>query len=100
MTLFRSVRILSAIESVLFVALLVVWLGAIDDQAKFALGLTHGIGVIVLALLIAWGCLRGSLPWPLLAAAVSPLGPVAVAVGIEWLRRRPPVPSQATNHLA
>ena len=87
-TLFGAVRLMSALESLLFVALLVVWLGELDDGAKFVLGLTHGIGVIVLCLMIAWGCLRGSLPWPLLAAGVSPLGPVAVAVGIEWLRRR------------
>jgi len=86
--LFRAVRVMSAVESLLFVALLVVWLGELNDGAKFVLGLTHGIGVIVLCLLIAWGCLRGSLPWPLLAAGVSPLGPVAVAIGIEWLRRR------------
>ena len=89
-TLFRVVRLMSALESALFVALLVVWLGQIDEQAKFVLGLTHGIGVIVLCVLIAWGCLRGFLPWPLLAAGVSPLGPVAVAIGIEWLRRRQP----------
>lgn len=87
-SLFGTVRLLSAVESALFVALLVVWLGELDDGLKFALGLTHGVGVIALCLLIGWGCLRGTLPWPLLAAGVSPLGPVAVAVGIEWLRRR------------
>lgn len=91
-TLFGAVRLLSAVESALFIALLVVWLGDLDDGARFALGLTHGIGVIALCLLIGWGCLLGSLPWPLLAAAVSPLGPVAVAAGIEWMRRRRGVP--------
>jgi hypothetical protein len=88
MDLFRTVRLLSAVESALFVALLVVWLGRIDERAEFALGLTHGLGVIALCVLIWWGCMRRVFPWPLLAAGVSPLGPVAVAVGIEILRRR------------
>jgi cytochrome b561 len=86
--LFHAVRLLSALESVLFVALLVVWLGRVDEQAEFVLGLTHGLGVIVLCLLIWVGCMRRVFPWPLLAAAVSPLGPIAAAVGIEILRRR------------
>ncbi len=88
MDLFHAVRLLSALESVLFVALLVVWLGRVDEQAEFVLGLTHGLGVIVLCLLIWVGCMRRVFPWPLLAAAVSPLGPIAAAVGIEILRRR------------
>jgi hypothetical protein len=32
--------------------------------------------------------MRRVFPWPLLAAAVSPLGPLAAAAGIEYLRRR------------
>ena len=88
MDLFRTVRLLSAVESVLFATLLVVWLGRVDEQAEFVLGLTHGLGVIALCVLIWWGCMRRVFPWPLLAAGVSPLGPVAVAVGIEVLRRR------------
>lgn len=90
MDLFRIVRILSGIESVLFVCLLVVWLGKLSERAEFVLGLSHGIGVIVLCLLIWLGCMRRVFPWPLLAAAVSPLGPLAAALGIEWLRRRRP----------
>lgn len=88
MTLFRFVRIFSGAESALFVALLVVWLGGLSERAEFVLGLTHGIGVIVLCLLIWLGCLRRVFPWPLLAAAVSPLGPIAAAIGIEIIRRR------------
>lgn len=88
MDLFRIVRILSGVESVLFVSLLVVWLGKLSERAEFVLGLSHGIGVIVLCGLIWLGCMRRVFPWPLLAAAVSPLGPLAAAMGIEWLRRR------------
>jgi hypothetical protein len=88
MDLFRTVQILAGLESALFVSLLVVWLGKVDERAEFVLGLSHGIGVIVLCLLIWLGCLRRVFPWPLLAAAVSPLGPLAAAIGIEWLRRQ------------
>ena len=87
MSLFQAVRLFSALELTLFAGLLVVWLGHIDETAKFVLGLSHGIGVIVLCLLIYAGCLRRVFPWPLLAAAVL-LGPVGSSVGIELIRRR------------
>jgi len=86
-TLFRSVRLFSALELGLFAALLVVWLGKVDETAEFVLGLSHGIGVIILCLLIYAGCLRRVFPWPLLAAAVL-LGPVGSTVGIEMMKRR------------
>jgi len=81
------VRIFSALELALFAGLLVVWLGKIDRTAEFVLGLSHGIGVILLCLLIYVGCLRKVFPWPLLAAAVL-LGPVGSTVGIEMVKRR------------
>ena len=87
MRLFRAVRLFSALELALFAGLLVVWLGEIDETAKFVLGLSHGIGVIVLCALIYVGCLRRVFPWPLLAAAVL-LGPVGSTVGIEMMKRR------------
>lgn len=86
-SLFRSVRLFSAVELALFAGLLVVWIGGIDETAEFVLGLSHGIGVIVLCLLIYVGCLRRVFPWPLLAAAVL-LGPVGSTVGIEMMKRR------------
>jgi hypothetical protein len=87
MTLFGAVRVFSALELALFAALLVVWLGHVDETAKFVLGLSHGIGVILLCLLIYIGCLKRVFPWPLLAAAVL-LGPVGSTVGIEMQKRR------------
>jgi hypothetical protein len=84
---FAAVRLFSFFELALFCALLVVWLGQIDDGAKFALGLAHGIGVIVLCVLIYIGALRRIFPWPLLAAAVL-LGPVGSTAGFELLGRR------------
>lgn len=88
MTLFRAVRLFSGVESVLFAALLVVWLGGFDRRAQFLLGLSHGIGVMFLWVLLWVGCLRKVFPWPLLAVAVSPIGPIGASIGIEMLRRR------------
>ena len=39
-------------------------------------------------LLVAYGAKRGTFPWPLLAATVSPLGPIGCSAGIEYLARR------------
>ena len=88
MSYFQGVRLYSALEVLLFSALLVVWLGRISDEAKTALGWAHGIGWIILCLLVYEGGRRRVFPWPLLAATVSPLGPLGSSLGIEFLRRR------------
>jgi hypothetical protein len=94
MAYFRAVRLYSAAEVVVFGALLVVWLGHIDETAKTALGWTHGVGWILLCVLVYVGCRRAVFPWPLLAATVSPLGPVGCTAGIEWLARQERRPRQ------
>lgn len=88
MSYFQAVRIYSAVEVAVFAALLVVWIGRIDERAEFVLGMTHGIGWIVLCGLVYVGCLRRVFPWPVLAATVSPLGPVGSTLGIELVARR------------
>jgi hypothetical protein len=85
---FQFVRLYSACEVAIFSALLVVWIGKVDEEAEMVLGWTHGFGWIALCLLVANGCRRGTFPWPLLAATVSPLGPVGSTVGIELVRHR------------
>ena len=48
------------------------------------LGWTHG-SLDRALLLVAYGCRRGTFPWPLLAATVSPLGPVGItAASSTW----------------
>jgi hypothetical protein len=84
---FKFVRIYSALEAVLFTSLLVVWIGGLSDDAKLILGWTHGFGWIFLCLLVYVGCVRKIFPWPLLAATVSPLGPIGSVIGFEWIRR-------------
>ena len=88
MSYFSAVRIYSALEVCVFAALLVVAIGGFDESLETTLGWTHGIGWILLCLAVAYGCLRRLLPWPLLAATVSPLGPVGSTVGLEYLARR------------
>lgn len=94
MSLFTAVRAFSAVESALFAALLVVWLGHIDEQATFVLGLSHGLGFLLLCALIYVACLRGAVPWPVLASAVL-LTPFGSTIHIELLRRRRPVEAGA-----
>ena len=85
---FTAVRLYSLAEVCVFAALLTVAIGELSEDAEQVLGWTHGVGWIVLCLLVAWGCRRGTFPWPLLAATVSPLGPVGSTVGFEYLARR------------
>jgi hypothetical protein len=85
---FTAVRIYSLAEVCVFTALVVVAIGDLGEGLGLVLGWTHGVGWIVLCLLVANGCRRGTFPWPLLAATVSPLGPVGSTAGIEYLARR------------
>jgi len=87
-TYFQVVRLYSLVEVCIFTALLVVAIGGLGEDAERVLGWTHGVGWIVLCLLVAHGCRRRIFPWPLLAATVSPLGPVGSTLGIEYLSRR------------
>ncbi|MEA2465827.1 MAG: hypothetical protein QOJ98_3574 [Acidobacteriota bacterium] len=92
MSYFQAVRLYSMAELAVFSTLLVVWIGGLDDGLKEILGWTHGFGWIGLCVAIFAGCGRGVFPWPVLAAAVSPLGPLGSTIGIEWTahrRRRP-----------
>ena len=85
---FQAVRLYSLAEVCVFTALLVVAIGGLGESAERVLGWTHGVGWIVLCLLVANGCRRRVFPWPLLAATVSPLGPLGCTAGIEYLARR------------
>ena len=88
MSYFQAVRLYSLAEVCVFTALLVVAIGNLNEDLELILGWTHGIGWIILCLLVAYGCSRRVFPWPLLAATVSPLGPVGSTAGLEYLARR------------
>jgi hypothetical protein len=87
-TYFQGVRLYSALEACVFTALLVVWIGGLGAHAQLVLGWCHGVGWIALSVLVLIGCLRGVFPWPVLAATVSPFGPLGSTVAIEVVARR------------
>ena len=89
MSYFTAVRLYSLFELCLFTALLVVVaIGGFSEEAELILGWSHGIGWILLCILVAIGCRRKVFPWPLLAATVSPAGPVGSTAGLEYLARK------------
>ena len=88
MSYFQGVRLYSAVEATVFAALLVVAIGELGDTAKTVLGWVHGFGWIFLCVLVYRGAVKRIFPWPLLAATVSPLGPVGCTIGFEVLIRR------------
>ena len=88
MSYFQAVRLYSLVEVCIFSALLVTAIGGLGENAELILGWTHGFGWIILCMLVAYGAKRGTFPWPLLAATVSPLGPIGSSAGIEYLARR------------
>jgi hypothetical protein len=90
MSYFQAVRLYSAAELTIFTALVVVWVGGLGDHAKEILGWCHGFGWIGLCVAIFLGCRRGVFPWPVLAAAVSPLGPLGSTIAIEITARLRP----------
>jgi hypothetical protein len=86
--LFPWVKWASYIELVLFAALLFFWIAPGYEGETSLFGLSHGIGFIVLCLLIWIAVLRHEAPYTLLAATLTPAGPVGSVIGIAWIERR------------
>jgi hypothetical protein len=78
----------SYVELAIFMGLLVVWLLPGLDEATFVFGLAHGLGYIALVIVIWIACLRHEAPYTLLAATLTPVGPVGSVIAIEYLERR------------
>jgi hypothetical protein len=85
---FRWVKLGSFLELGIFAGLLVVWAIPGLEQATFLFGLAHGIGYLALCVLIFVAILKREAPWWLLAATLTPVGPVGSVIGIEWIERR------------
>jgi hypothetical protein len=84
---FQAVRLYSAFEACVFSALLVVWIGGLGDRPQLVLGWCHGVGWLFLCAAVLVGCVRRVFPWPVLAATVSPFGPIGALVAIELAAR-------------
>jgi len=85
---FPWVKRASYVELSLFAALLFFWLMPGFEHETFVFGLSHGIGFIVLCLLVWIAVLRHEAPYTLLAATVTPAGPVGSVIGIAWIERQ------------
>jgi hypothetical protein len=86
--LFPWVKWASYVELALFAALLFFWIAPGYEGQTSLFGLSHGIGFIVLCLLIWIAVLRHEAPYTLLAATLTPAGPVGSVIGIAWIERR------------
>jgi hypothetical protein len=82
------VKRISWLELAIFAGLIFVWLLPGLDRATFIFGLTHGIGYIVLCILIWIAILRHEAPYTLLAATLTPVGPLGSVIAIELIERR------------
>jgi hypothetical protein len=82
------VKLLSWLELAVFAGLIVVWLLPGLDHETFIFGLTHGIGYIALCILIWIAILRHEAPYILLAATLTPVGPLGSVIAIEVIERR------------
>ena len=58
------------------------------DRETFIFGLTHGIGYIALCILIWIAILRHEAPYTLLAATLTPVGPLGSVIAIEVIERK------------
>src|SRR3954447_8107910 len=85
--LFEWVKRASWVELAIFAALIVFWLLPGFDQETFVFGLTHGIGYLALLALIWVAVLRHEASYVLLAASLTPVGPLGSVISIEWTER-------------
>ncbi len=74
----------------LFSALVLFWLLPGFDGATFALGLAHGVGYLGLCVLIWVAAIRREAPYYLLAATLTPVGPLGSVIAIAAIERRRP----------
>ena len=86
--LFAWVKGLSWVELVVFAGLLFFWLMPGFETETMVFGWAHGLGFIALCLLIWVACVQREAPYTLLAATLTPVGPVGSVIGIELIERR------------
>ena len=86
--LFEAVKWLSWIELAVFAALLVFWLAPGFETETMIFGWAHGLGFIALCIAIWIAVLRREAPYTLLAATLTPVGPVGSVIAIELIERR------------
>jgi hypothetical protein len=86
--LFEWVKWFSWIELAVFAALIFCWLMPGFDGETTIFGWAHGLGFIALCVLIWIACLRREAPYTLLAATLTPVGPLGSVIAIELIERK------------
>jgi len=86
--LFVWVKRLSWVELTIFTCLIVFWLLPGFETETMIFGWAHGIGFIGLCIVIWVAAVRREAPYTLLAATLTPLGPIGSVIGIELIERR------------
>lgn len=86
--LFVWVKRLSWIELAIFSGLIAFWLLPGFDTETMLFGWAHGLGFVVLCVVIWFACIRREAPYTLLAATLTPVGPVGSVIGIELIERK------------
>jgi hypothetical protein len=78
----------SWVELAIFTALCFFWLAPGFDHEALIFGWAHGIGFIALCVFIWIAILRREAPYTLLAATLTPVGPLGSVIGIEVIERK------------
>lgn len=86
--LFVWVKRLSWVELAIFAGLLLFWLLPSFETETMVFGWAHGLGFVALCGLIWIACIRKEAPYTLLAATLTPVGPVGSVIGIELIERK------------
>jgi hypothetical protein len=87
-TLWPWVKRASWVELAIFAALCFFWLAPGFDSQAMIFGWAHGLGFIALCILIWIAILRHEAPYTLLAATLTPVGPVGSVIGIGVIERK------------
>jgi hypothetical protein len=85
---FTWVKWLSWVELGIFSLLILFWLVPGFDTETMLFGWAHGLGFVALCIVIWVACGKRQAPYTLLAATLTPVGPVGSVIGIELIERR------------
>jgi hypothetical protein len=88
--LWKWVKAASWVELALFAALCFFWLAPGFDEETFIFGTAHGFGYLALLAFIFVAIVRREAPYVLLAASLTPVGPLGSVIAIEWIERKRP----------
>jgi len=86
--LFVWVKRFSWVELAIFAGLVFFWLVPGFETPTMLFGWAHGLGFIALCVVIWVACVRKEAPYTLLAATLTPVGPVGSVIGIELIERK------------